>query len=149
MSINLLSQLCRHIDTDKTTSIEHSNLSRIESNPDLPPYIQANKARFHWMIDRDGPGAKFADFDANDLDRYHAKQETLDAEADFETSDSGVSYTLENTQQPETPPSPQTDWRSTALAGFEGTDEEKRQFLLNIRERVSKMSTEAVQGPAQ
>lgn len=131
-------------------SIEHSNLSRIESNPDLPPYIQANKARFHWMIDRDGPGAKFFDFDANDLDRYRAKQETLDAEPDFERGESGVSYTLENTQQPETPPpAPQTDWRSTALAGFEGTPEEERQLMQDIRERVSKINLEGVQGPAQ
>lgn len=96
------------------------------------------------MIDRDGPGAKFADFDANDLDRYRAKLETLDAEPDFERTDSGVSYTLENTQQPETPPPPHKDWRATALAGFEGTEEEKQQLLLDIRERVSKMKQEAV-----
>lgn len=101
------------------------------------------------MIDRNGPGAKFADFDANDLDRYRAKQVTLDAEPNFERTDSGVSYTLENTQQPEPPAAPQTDWRSTALAGFEGTAEEKRQLLLEIQERVSKMGPEAVQALGQ
>lgn len=94
------------------------------------------------MIDRDGPGAKFIDFDMNDLDRYQAKLKTLDAEPDFETTKSGVAYTLENTQQQfEAADAPPTDWRTNALA--KRTLEEKRRLLVELREMVG-MSPETV-----
>lgn len=94
------------------------------------------------MIDRDGPGAKFLDFDANDLDRYHKKLKTLDAEPDFETTKSGVAYTLENTQQhSEAADAPPTDWRSTGLA--KRSLEEERNLLVELKEMVG-MSPETL-----
>lgn len=91
-------------------SLERTNLSRIEPNPDLPPYLQVppNQARFYWMVDRDGPGAGFVEFDAQALKEYQAKKGVIDAEPDFERTMGDLSFNLENTQAQSLPPA---DWR--------------------------------------
>ncbi|CAN8095434.1 unnamed protein product [Discula destructiva] len=92
--------------------LERTNLSRIESNPDIPPYLQANKDRFHWMVDRDGPGAKFVDFEVSHLEEYRAKKVAIDAQPDFERTSPDLAFNLENTQDDESWQNPPADWRS-------------------------------------
>lgn len=123
-------------------SFERSNLSRIESNPDIPPYLQANKARFHWMLDRDGPGANFVDFNAADLEQFLAKKESIDAEPDFERTNPELEFNRENTEQPEPFILPPVDWRSGGTVGSAGLSDENRKFLMELKEKSPGLSPE-------
>ncbi|KAJ4423537.1 hypothetical protein N0V82_001862 [Gnomoniopsis sp. IMI 355080] len=114
--------------------LERSNLSRIESNPDLPPYLKANADRFKWMLDRDGPGANFIDFDAQDVDRYLGKKKTVEAEPDFERTKPNVLYNLENTQQAVAPPPQAVDWRTAEATDASETSDENRKDLTELEE---------------
>lgn len=80
------------------------------------------------MVDRDGPGANFIDFDAKDLDRYFAKKKNVEGEPDFERTNSDLVYNLENTQQGNTPPQA-VDWRSSGQADLAGVSDENRKKL--------------------
>lgn len=105
-------------------SFDRTNLSRIDANPDVPPYLSTNAHRYSWMLDRDAPGANFNDFDPTIHERYIAKKKEVDAQPDFETTRPDLEFNLENTQDgsPPPPPLPPTAWRGTSLPGDDQDD---------------------------
>lgn len=136
-------------NTHPISSLERSNLSRIEANPDIPPYLAANKDRFRWMVDRDGPGANFADFFPSDVEDYRAKKVVVDAEPDFERTNSQLAFNLDNTQAgsdgsplPPPLPPPSADWRAGSGADMPGISEENRKFLEGLKGKESNLSAE-------
>lgn len=124
--------------------LERSNLSRIESNPDLPPYLQSNKDRFKWMLDRDGPGANFIDFDTKEYARYVAKKKNVEGEPDFERTNPDLVFNLENTRQDDSPPPPQVDWRATGATDLASMSDENRKVLTELHQQVSGMNPEEI-----
>lgn len=104
------------------------------------------------MVDRDGPGANFVDFDVTHLEAYRAKKASVDVEPDFERTNPDLAYNLENTQD-ETPlPGPPMDWRSSSSSSDSSSSgggvevpqlsEENRRFLQEIKGKVSPLSDE-------
>lgn len=91
------------------------------------------------MVDRDGPGANFVDFNAEDLERYLAKKESLDAEPDFEGRNLGPEALSEDAEQANAAAPPPSNWRS---AGPGGLSEEMRKFLIGLKEKASGLSPE-------
>lgn len=133
-----------------TPSIERTNLSRIESNPDLPPYLQANKDLFPWLVDRDGPGAAFADFNAADADAYRAKRAAVDAEPDFERSTNAADPGLNLQAGDEEAPPAVGNWRSEGAAGGGGSEglagisEEDRRVLEELTGKEGDLTAEEI-----
>lgn len=129
-------------------SFDRTNLSRIEANADLPTHLQTDSHRYAWMLDRDGPGASFSDFNAGDHERYLAKKKDIDAEPDFETTRPELEFNLANTKN-EDPSAPltSTSWRSgeaddgdTPGKGGIGLGEEDRKLLDEIRDKIAGLS---------
>ncbi|KAK7749489.1 hypothetical protein SLS53_000064 [Cytospora paraplurivora] len=77
---------------------DRTNLSRIEANPDIPFYLRDNPHRFPWMLDRDGHGAGFIDFDEAEYQAYLAKQDEVDAEKDIEDGTTPHIWNIATTQ---------------------------------------------------
>lgn len=81
------------------SSFDRSELSRIESNPDIPSYLETNPQRFPWMLDRDPHGANFRDFDEAEFAQYVSRKKEVDAEKDTEVeSEPGKVWNLASTQ---------------------------------------------------
>lgn len=131
-------------------SFDRTNLSRIDANADLPEHLQTNSYRYAWMLDRDGPGASFSDFDAADHERYLGKKKDVDSEPDFETTRPELEFNLANTQNDgSSAPLPPMSWRSgeeddgeRSEKGEKGLSEENRKLLDEIRNKVAGLSPE-------
>lgn len=96
------------------------------------------------MLDRDGPGASFSDFDAADHERYLAKKKDVDSEPDFETTRPDLEFNLANTQNQGS-----SSWRSGAAQGAEqseqggtGLSEEDRGLLDQVRDKIAGLGPE-------
>lgn len=143
-------------------SFDRTNLSRIDANPDVPPYLSTNAHRYSWMLDRDAPGANFNDFDPVNHDRYLAKKKDVDAQPDFETTRPDLEFNLENTQDgsPPPPPPPPTAWRGSSLPGDNqagsgfamteiapggtGLSDEDRNLLATVKSKAAGLSPEDI-----
>lgn len=80
-------------------SFDRSELSRIESNPDIPSYLHTSPHRFPWMLDRDPHGANFKDFDEAQFAQYLSRKKEVDAEKDTEAdTEPGKVWNLASTQ---------------------------------------------------
>lgn len=86
------------------------------------------------MLDRDGLGANFVDFDPNDLDRYLGKKKTVESEPDFERTQPNLVYNLENTQHAVAPPPKAADWRTAEVMDPAGATDENRKDLTELEE---------------
>lgn len=136
------------LDADqRLSSLDRSNLSRIDANADLPAQLQNDARHYAWMLDRDGPGAGFSDFDAPEHARYLAKKKEVDAQPDFETTRLDLELGPAGTAGDET--SSPALWRlgGDGTPGGAGEDglgltDARREMLEDIRDRVAALSPE-------
>lgn len=105
-------------------------------------HLQTDAHRYAWMLDRDGPGAGFSDFDAHEHERYVAKKKEVDAQPDFETTRPDLEFGLTNTAGDET--SPPASWRSGDDGDGDGMGltDARRKMLEDIRDSVAALSPE-------
>lgn len=95
------------------------------------------------MVDRDGPGAAFVDFNAADLEEYRAKKVAVDAEPDFERTNADMQSNLGNTQDNSpVPPPPSTNWRSPSNNDLPAISEENKKFLEGLEGKETGLSDE-------
>lgn len=96
------------------------------------------------MLDRDGPGAGFSDFDNVDHERYLSKKKDVDAEPDYEKTRPELEFNLANTKGDDPADAQPGSWRSGEGSGKgqPGLSEEDRKLLDEIRDKVAGLSPE-------
>ncbi|KAK2602742.1 hypothetical protein N8I77_009250 [Diaporthe amygdali] len=133
---------------------DRTELSRIESNPDIPSYLSVNAHRFPWLLDRDPHGANFKDFNEAEFAQYLSKKKEVDAEKDTEVASApGKVWNLASTQahnDPEfapsdkdmpLPPSHLNDLPPLKLPPPPDMSDADKAYLKKIKEKPGSMLT--------